>query len=251
MTRHVLRLAISLLLATAAFAHDSEPINTDFASPLAPGSANLQLGVNYFHGATDAYDLAPMTLEYGLHRRMQFSVTFPLTRLDQPGKTYVRPGNLEVEGRYLLAGGNERKFALSLNPGLSLPSGDKRVSENTWVAGGALHLDTHLAERFWTHANLGYETPIAGFREKEKNLVYRFAAMYEATERIQPVLELVGEHDFQGGQGRLALVPEAIFTLSHRIQLKAGLPLGLTRSTPDVGAQFQLTWKFGKHEGRQ
>src|SRR5512136_881538 len=113
MTRHALRLAFVLLLTTAGFAHDSEPINTDFASPLATGSANLQLGVNYFHGETNAYDLFPMTLEYGFHRRMQFSVTFPVARLDHPGATYVRPGNLEVEYRYLLAGGNERKFALS------------------------------------------------------------------------------------------------------------------------------------------
>ncbi len=251
MTRHALRLVFVLLLATAGFAHDSEPINTGFASPLATGAANLQLGVNYFHGETGPYDFAPMTLEYGFHRRMQFSISFPLTRLEQPGRTYVRPGNLELEFRYLLAGGNERKFALSLNPSLQVPSGDKRVAENVWVAGGAIHLDTHLAPRFWTHANLGYETPIAGFHQKEKNLIYRFAAMYEASERLQPVLELVGEHDFQSGTGRLALVPEAIVTLNHRIQLKAGLPLGLTRSTPDVGAQFQLTWKFGKMGGRQ
>lgn len=61
----------------------------------------------------------------------------------------------------------------------------------------------------------------------------------------------MGERDFHAGVSRLTLVPEAIFTLSHRIQLKAGLPLGLTRSTPYVGAQFQLTWQVGKHQGRQ
>ena len=50
--------------------------------------------------------------------------------------------------------------------------------------------------------------------------------------------------------GPLAGVPEVIFMPSYHWELKAGMPLGVTRATPDVGFQFQLTWKFG-HEGRQ
>ena len=181
---------------------------------------------------------------------MQFSISAPLTRAEDSGKTYVRPGNIEVAYRYLLAGGNERRFALSINPEVTLPVGDKRVAERAFEVGGALHLDLHLTGRLWTHLNLGYETPVARFEEKEKVLFYRAAAMYHATDRFQPVLELVGNHGFHDGSTRLAVVPELIFSPNHRWELKAGVPLGATRSTPDVGFQFQLTWKFG-HTGRQ
>ena len=74
--------------------------------------------------------------------------------------------------------------------------------------------------------------------------------MFHATPRWQPVLELVGEHGFHDGYTRLAVVPELIFSPNHHWELKAGVPLGATRATPDVGFQFQLTWKFGR-EGRQ
>ena len=253
-----MRLHVRLLLCLFAFAactarplraHDSEPINTEFAAPFAYKAGNLQFGLQYAHNLR-SYDLATFEFEYGIRRRMQFSFAAPLTRTGAAGKTYVRPGNVEIAYRYLLAGGNERRFALSINPQVTLPVGDKRVAERAFEVGGALHLDTHPTRRLWTHLNLGYETPVARFAEKEKVFFYRAAAMYHAGERLQPVLEVAGAHDFHDGSTRLAVVPEVIFAPSHRSELKAGVPLGVTRATPDAGFQFQLTWKFGRL-GRQ
>ena len=228
-------------------AHDSEPINTKFAAPFALKSGNLQFGLQYAHNLR-TYDLASFEFEYGIWRRMQFSFSAPFTRTEGSGKTYVRPGDVEIAYLYLLAGGNERRFALSINPQITLPLGDKRVAERAFQAGGALHLDLHPSRRLWTHLNLGYETPVARFAEKEKIFFYRFAAMYHAGARWQPVVEVTGAHDFHDGSTRLAVVPEVIFTPKHRWELKAGVPLGATRSTPDAGFQFQLTWKFGREE---
>ncbi|MDP9263047.1 MAG: hypothetical protein M3O85_01870 [Acidobacteriota bacterium] len=235
--------------ACPLLAHDSEPINTEFAAPFTYKAGNLQFGLRYAHNLS-SYDVAAFEFEYGVWRRMQFSISAPLTRTDASGKSYVRPGNVELAYRYLLAGGNERRFALSINPEVTLPVGDKRVAERAFAVGGALHLDLHPSSRLWTHLNLGYETPVARFAEKEKVFFYRAAAMYHASERFQPVLELVGEHDFHDGKTRLAVVPEVIFSPVEHWEVKAGVPLGATRGTPDVGFQFQLTWKFGR-EGRQ
>jgi len=47
------------------------------------------------------------------------------------------------------------------------------------------------------------------------------------------------------------VVPELIFAPNHRWEIKADVPLGATDETPDVGFQFQLTWKFGTDGGRQ
>lgn len=241
--------AFAALATSGARAHDSEPINTEFAAPFAYKAGNVQFGMQYAHNLR-SYDVAAFDFEYGVWRRMQFSISAPLTRAEDSGKAYVRPGNVGIAYRYLLAGGNERRFALSLNPEVTLPVGDKRVAERAFHVGGALHLDLHPTGRLWTHLNLGYETPVARFEEKEKVFFYRAAAMFHATPRWQPVLELAGEHGFHDGSTRLAVVPELIFSPNHNWELKAGVPLGATRATPDVGFQFQLTWKFGR-EGRQ
>ena len=235
-------------LAIAAFAHDSEPINTEFAAPFQVKAGNIQTGFEYFWN-TGVHDLVPLTLEYGFANRQQFSIELPALCAHRPGETLVRPGNIGLGYRYLLAGGMERKFAVSLNPSLEIPSGDKTVVERAWGVGGAVHLDTHLAERFFTHTNIGYETPVANFVEKDKNFFYKFAAMYEATEEFQPVLEFVGQHSFHSGETQAALVPEGIWKAGEHWELKAGIPVGLTSSTPDVGVQMQVTWKFG--EGRR
>jgi len=233
-------------------AHDSEPINTEFAAPFTVKAGNLQFGAQWLKlDGGGVYEAVPIAFEYGFARRQQIAIELPLLRAGLPGKTLFRPGNIEVQYRYLIAGGMERKFALSVNPSLGIPSGDKRVAERAWAVGGAIHLDTHLSDRFFTHMNIGYETPVANFAEKEKNFFYKFAAMYEASERFQPVLELLGEHDFNidGGKTHLAIEPEGIWKAGARWELKAGIPVGLTASTPDVGVQVQVTWKFG--EGRQ
>ncbi len=248
MVRASLRLlAFAVLFCGVAAAHDSEPINTQFAAPFELGAGNLQFGFQYFHHGGN-YDAVPFDFEYGFARRMQFGIDAPLTRLDADGNTYVRPGNIGFSYRYLLAGSNERKFALSINPELTAPTGDKRVAERSWDGGLFLHLDTHLTDHFWTHTNIGYETPFASFEQKTKDFVYRFAAMYGGNEHIQPVLELVGDHEYAFDTSRTALVPEVILAPSHHWEFKVGVPLGLTRETPNVGAQFQITWKFG--EGR-
>ncbi|HSA93583.1 MAG TPA: hypothetical protein VLE48_11275 [Terriglobales bacterium] len=239
-----------LLCCTEGFAHDSEPINTEFAAPFARGSGNLQFGAQYFRDEP-VYDVVPVEFEWGFAPRMQLSVATPLTRRDEDGRTDIRPGNVEIAYRYLLAGGSHRKFAVSINPEATLPTGDKRVAERAYELGAAIHIDTHLLRRLWTHTNLGYETPVARFEEKEKTFFYRFAAMFHASKRMQPVLEVVGDREFHEGVTRLAIVPEVILTPNHNWEIKAGVPLGVTQATPGVGLQVQVTWKFGKHDARQ
>jgi hypothetical protein len=242
--RRYLHLLVFLFVCASAFAHDSEPINTEFAAPFQRGSGNIQFGFQYLRGAVD-YEVGNIEFEYGFARRQQFSVVLPFARRDEPGHTYVRPGNVEVGYRLLLAGGNDRAFALSINPELELPIGDKRVAESAWEGGVALHLDTHPAKRWWTHTNFGYATNFANFNGKEKFLIGKFAAMYELSEPVRPVFEIVTQHEFVGDETLAAAVPEVIFAPNHKWEIKLGVPLGLNSASPDVGAQVEITWKFG------
>ncbi|HWR34283.1 MAG TPA: hypothetical protein VN622_00245 [Clostridia bacterium] len=249
--RRFVRLMVVLLCCSGwLIAHDSEPINTNFAAPFTRGAGNVQLKYQYLRRA-DLYEVLPAELEYGFAPRQQFSIGVGLDRLHDSGETYIRPGNLEVGYRLLLLGDNSRRFAVSINPEVELPTGDKRVAERSVGAGGTLNIDTHLLRGLWTHTNIGYETAVARIgEEREKNVIYNFAAMYEASEAFRPVIEIVGVHDLASDRTDIAFVPEAIFAPNHRWEIKVGMPVGLTSTAPSVGAQLALTWKFGAR-GRQ
>ncbi len=236
-------------LATFCAAHDTEPINTNFAAPFARGAGNIQWRLQAFRHLP-LYDFIPVELEYGFAPRQQFSAGIPLVRFDSGNGTYYRPGNIEFEYRLLIAGDNRRKFALSLNPGAELPTGDKRVSESAWTAGGTVNLDTHVSTRWWTHSNIGYFTQVAHIADREKTLVYNNAIMYELSERLRPVLEVVGTTDFAGHQTSVSIAPEAIYAPNHHWEVKAAVPVGVTHDASPIGIQLAVVWKFGE-KGRQ
>ena len=232
-------------ISRSALAHDSEPINTDFASPLTRGTANLNFDLAHFRSAAGE-DLAGIDFEYGFARRMQFSVRFSLARSVFPsGRSAIGAGNLAFQYRYLLAGGNEKPFAISVNPEAGFPTGNPGIADRGYRVGGAIHIDTHRGDKLWLHSNLGYETPVAHFQDKDKEFYFAVAGMYEVTERLHSVLEIFGSHDFNSSVSRTFVAPELIYALGEHWELKAAVPFGATSSTPDVGIQMRVTWKIG------
>lgn len=239
-----------LALCPPAEAHDSEPINTEFASPLARGTANLNFDFQHLrHASEEAF--AGADLEYGLAHGMQFSLGFPaMRRVVGPGQSVVGAGNMSLGFRYLVAGGNEKSFAVSINPEAEFPTGNPGATDPAYTAGAAVHVDAHRGDRLWLHSNLGYETTVASFDEKEKNFNFAIAGMYELTEKWHSVVELFGSHDFNAGLTELSVAPEMIYSLGKRWEIKAAVPLGASSSTPTVGVQVRVTWKLG-HSMRQ
>lgn len=236
-----------LLLPSGASAHDSEPINTDFASPLARGTANLNFDVQHSPNSTDE-NIAAIGFEYGVAQRMQFSLGMPLARRRyDPSRTVIGTGNLSLEYRYLLAGGNEEPFAVSINPEAELPTGNHGAADRAYTAGAAIHVDAHHGDKLWLHSNFGYETPVAHFDEKEKNFTFSVAGMYELIEKLHSVLEIFGQHDFNTSLTRVSVAPEIIYAVGEHWELKAAVPIGATSTAP-FGVQFRVTWKIGPSE---
>jgi hypothetical protein len=232
-------------LSCFGFAHDKEPINTDFASPLARGTANLNINLQHFAGSGDE-DLAGLDFEYGFARRMQASFGLSLARrVSAPGQSAIGAGNLSLEYRYLLAGGNQKQFAISINPEIEFPTGNPGITDRAYRAGAAIHLDAHHGDRFWLHSNWGYATPVARFEDKDKEFHFAVAGMYELNEKLNAVLEVFGNHDFNSSLTEMSVAPELIYSMGEHWELKAAVPLGATSSTPDVGIQFRVTWKIG------
>lgn len=236
-----------LAFVPAARAHDSEPINTEFASPLARRTANLNFDLQHFRASRDEA-FAGVDFEYGIASRMQFSLTMPLMRASEPGGgSILGAGNLELGYRFLLAGSNEKPFAVSINPEVELPTGNPAVAERAYSVGATINTDAHRGE-FWVHSNLGYETPVSNFDTKEKNFTYAVAAMYEIAEKWHPTIELFGQHDYNSGATEMSVAPEIIYSIGEHWEVKAAVPLGATSDTPSVGFQFRVTWKIGRRE---
>lgn len=240
--------AFLLLFPVLASAHDSEPINTDFATPLVRGTANLNFDLQHFRNATDE-DLAGLDFEYGFARRMQFTLAMPVSRhVNAPGQSVIGAGNLELQYRYLLAGSNEKPFAISINPEAEFPTGNPGVVDPAYSAGAAIHFDAHRGDKLWLHSNWGYSTSVANFDQKEKDFKFAVAGMYEVVEKLHSVLEVFGDHEFNSSVTQIFVAPELIYSLGEHWELKAAVPLGASSSTPAAGVQFRLTWKIGPSE---
>lgn len=238
-----------VLAGLPARAHRGEPISTEFALPFAPGAGNWKIQYEFEREGRGASEQAipESELEIGLFRRLQVNVAFPLLRVDEgPGEeSQVFGGKLEAGARYLLFGGEGRRFAVSLQGEVEAPTGPSRLLGDATEIGAGIFTDRYLARKVRLHSNLLWKSSVGGSQEVERTFLYDHALVWLASHHWAPVVELNGATDTATGETLLAVQPEVIFFASHHLELKVGLPIGLTRATPDVGVRFQVAILWG------
>lgn len=238
------------VLAPPAHAHRLEPISTEFAAPFAPRAGAIEINYQYLRLGDGASEQAiPETeLEIGLFPRWQVNVGFPLIReKESPSEpARVGGGRLEVGARYLLFGGGVHSYAVSLNGSVEAPTGSRHVADDATELGAALHVDKFLGERVRLHSNLGWTTGVGGSERPERVFRYNNALVYSATLHWNPAVELLGETETRTRETRLALQPEMIFWANRHLELKVGIPVGLTSSTPSIGVRAQVAIVWGR-----
>ncbi len=231
-------------------AHRLEPISTEFAAPFEPRTGSIEIGYAYerFESGHHTKHLIPeVEFELGLTSRTQVSFEMPEIRekfADEPAT--VGGGHLEIGFRYLLAGGPLKSYSISLNPRVEAPTGNRHIAGDATEAGLFLHVDKELGERVVLHGNYGWSSTIGGSEPPERLLRYHSAAVFLATLRWNPVLEILGSTDTARGQTELAIQPEIIFWAGPHLELKFGLPVGLTGSSPRIGVRAQIAIIFGR-----
>ena len=60
-----------------------------------------------------------------------------------------------------------------------------------------------------------------------------------------PVLEILGRTNTHGGNTELAVQPEVIFYAGAHVELKVGVPVRLTSTTPRIGVRAQMAIIWG------
>jgi hypothetical protein len=247
--RFVLIVAPMFLLSLAVQAHHLEPISTEYALPFAPKAGTWEITYEFEREGRGANEqaLPEVELEIGLFPRLQFNLGFPLLRRKEgPGEPApVVGGRVEAGVRYLLFGGAQRRYAVSLQGGVEAPTGSSAIVGDATEIGAAIHIDRSLGRRARLHSNLGWITSIGGSERPERFFRYSHALVWMPARRWNPALEILGETETRTGETRLALQPEMIFWANRHWEIKVGVPIGLTSTTPDVGVRAQVAILWG------
>ncbi len=242
-------IVILFFTVAPAHAHRLEPINTEFAQPLRPGQTNLEISYEYERepgGEGTEHVMPEFELERGLTRRVQFQVGIPLVRVKEGNEpATLSGGHLELGFRALLAGGGNRSWVLSFQPSVELPTGNRRLFGNGTEVDAALHLDKFFGRSLRWYTNVGLASAVSGEEAGEKFLRYSSAVVIPLTRRWHLAPEIIGTRRFADNRTLLAAQPEVIYSLNDHLELKFGLPLGLTDATPRLGVRSQLAIIWG------
>ena len=267
--RNALTVLLAVLLAPVSAAEElTRPL---YARPATTTTAfNMDVYVEYYDGLKlqEAVDLEGWTagLDFTLpfNRTMQLRFLLPL-RTEAQGVLRSNGEDVDIDGwggtfrfaslffEHQLVGrdGGPDRFAYTLGIGhrtgvLETDTGDKYNHRGRSLdaglrfdrllsAGGALLLDAEL--RFFDES----DDLNPGSLVEDSFLFGKVtgAWLLAARGRLTPALELTADI----GENHLAasLVPELYLRTTESLELKLGVPLGLTSDAPDWGAQARLT----------
>jgi hypothetical protein len=244
-------LIAAAIMRLAVDAQVAEPILTKAAVPFAPGSSGLKLDYAGWIGQSGGGSqvIPETTLEAGVLRGLEILVRFPLLRVQAApeGPAVIGGGQLAVGARYLLAGGAERSYAITVQAIVEAPTGDTRIVGNaTQVMPGVL-ADWHPASRIVVHSNLTFDRSIGG-GPKAAFIQYANALAWIEWEHFLPVFEFVGSTNAITGRTQLVGQPELIVPIRQHLELKGGLQIGLNSKTSRLGLRTQVAWFWGKRK---
>jgi hypothetical protein len=127
---------VCLVVAASVSIHAqvAEPILTKSAIPFGAGAGSVKIdyagGIGQAGGSSQV--IAEGTLEMGLRDGLEVFSRFPLLRvnLKPQHNTVIGGGQLAMGARYLLTGGADRPYGVSLQVTVEAPTGDTRLVGN-------------------------------------------------------------------------------------------------------------------------
>jgi hypothetical protein len=228
----------------------AEPILTKSAIPFGPGAGSVKIdyagGIGQAGGSSQV--IPEGTLEMGLRDGLEVLARFPLLRVNMKTQhnTVIGGGQLALGARYLLTGGADRPYGVSIQAIVEAPTGDTRLVGNaTQVMPTVLGYWRPLRQVF-VYSSLAFDRSIGGAGPSAAFLEYQSAVTWRATIHFVPTFEFVGSTNTVVGQTQLVAVPEVILRAGPHLEWKAGLQLGLNAETPVLGLRVQVSWSWGK-----
>lgn len=193
-------------------------------------------------------------------QKHQFSYTVPYNSVRQGGVSVNGVGDVLLNYRYQVCLDEDTWRGFAPRFSLVLPTGDtsRGFGDDTLGYQWNLPFSTALRDRWFVHANAGltYLPDSAGVSPRRDRLHYNLGAsvIYAVKPDLHLMLECVGAwNQADDGAGRVRRELAAIlspgvrqaFNFANESQLVIGLavPIGLTRSAPDVGVFLYVSFE--------
>lgn len=258
----VLTLTITLALLTAGSALAGPPLITDDAGTVDVGKVEIELNGSHAkdkaaqHGVTakNSSTDAEMKISTGLARGFGLSMAVPYTISAREMNNGAVVGNndgfgdLGVELKYAFA--EVSGVSLAIKPGVTLPTGkaglsDEHLQYTAVLIGTREFADGNCA----LHANLGYEyhsyqsSAVAGRRHLWSGSV---AGEMKLAKGLTGVLDfgLATNPDSGSGTPPAYGLTGARYEINDRLDVNAGIKVGLTAPEADLSVLFGLALKF-------
>lgn len=242
MSRKPVAFTALLFIVTSLHAHKKEPINTEYAPPVENPILHLTPELFHLDKSVNIVSLPSIDAEIPLTRWIQFEAGIPVRLVDRPqGGRDAGIGDLEVGFRALLPH-PERGPVLAFNFEAGLPTGRESLDagEETELSSGIFATQTF--QKAILFANFSYVAAFPGHGEGHENaLEYSTAVVVPLREWLSPTLEVFGDSNLTARETRLMVAPELILGLNRAAELKVGVPLGVTGTSPDWGIQVRVS----------
>lgn len=228
---------------------DKQPIQELFLgeipNPQESGEVQVALGGSYFSGNEADVAEAFLSLELGITGRFQVGLTIPIVNRrpnrvsadDDPEAATLGIGDVEAEFLYAVIDRDQLVVAVALEIGF--PTGDegRELGEGKFEWEPSLRGAVEIGET-WLFAAVGAEIA----EDAETAITYGAALARPMGFGFAGVLEVNGS---TGGEKELLfLVPGLAWRPATDIELRLGVPIGLTREAPDWGLVAAITASF-------
>ena len=199
-------------------------------------------------------------VEYGITDRLQIELELPYLRqeIEEADETSRDSGIGDVEFALGYALIEEQRNAPQLTAGLEVvaPTGDEDngLGAGAWGWGPFVALSKQVIPKLYLHANLAYQmtndAEEDGEKQDERELEYGIAAVYQPTDELDLILELVGAYEKEKNDeatehsNALQLVPGIKYEMENELQVGAAVVVGLNNDTFDIGGMVKLQYEF-------
>jgi hypothetical protein len=237
-----------------AFAHEKEPINTEFAPP-------VEAPIFHFTASRFAttegtlLTLPALSMEAPIGPRIQFELGIPILRSEpNNGDATTNFGDVGFGLRYQLVPEHRRGILpdIDVNFEMSLPTGDRTagLGGEAWESSVGVFLTKYVGHSI-LFGNFSYAGEIPrDDTERENHFEFATAMVHSVSGHVHPTVELFGDRNATEGTTEAYAAPEVIFTLPKGWEVKAAVPIGLTATSDDYGVQVKLSYlmHFARHD---
>jgi hypothetical protein len=225
------------------------PLVTNDAEPVEFGKLQLEAGVDYCgDSACDHFD-APLTLTYGVARRVEVGIGLGgqyESRKTDGGGTDCESGwsDLSLCAKWKLLDQEKAFFDQAIAAAVKIPTAD----HDRGLGSGKVDYDLtyvltrELNEQTSVLFNVGYT--LVGEHDDSDVLHYGPAITYQLTPRLCPVAEVLFETPVDGGETSIGTNAGLRYQLGESLTLDAAVGTRITGDWPHWTATLGLTWVF-------